>query len=335
MQVVDSLGRSLRALRVSVTDRCNFRCPYCMPRERFGDRHDFLDRSQILTFEEIERLVRLFVGLGVEKIRLTGGEPLLRQELPALVARLRKIEGLRELTLTTNGTLLETLAQPLREAGLDRITVSLDSLDPARFLALSDSNIGLERVLAGLQAAQAAGFGPIKLNCVLQRGVNEADILPLAEFAREQGHILRFIEFMDVGTGNGWKLDRVVPAAEVVQVLATRWPLESFQRDCPNCVAQHFRYTDGQGDVGLIASVTEPFCQGCDRARLSAEGKLYTCLFASEGLDLRAFLRSEATDADLLAVVLNRWRRRDDRYSERRAENTHSGPRVEMFHIGG
>ena len=333
--MVDSLGRSLRALRVSVTDRCNFRCPYCMPRERFGDRHDFLERSQILSFEETERLVRVFVGLGVEKVRLTGGEPLLRHELPSLVARLREIKGLRELTLTTNGTLLEGLAQPLRAAGLDRLTVSLDSLDPVRFSQLSDSKIGIERVLSGLDAAKAAGFGPIKLNCVLQRNVNEADILPLAEFAREQGHILRFIEFMDVGTGNGWKLDRVVPAAEVAQILASRWPLEPFHRDCLNCVAQHYHYLDGKGEVGLIASVTEPFCRGCDRARLSAEGKLYTCLFASEGLDLRAFLRSGTADQDLVAVVENRWRSRADRYSELRAENTNSGPRVEMFHIGG
>ena len=335
MSVADSFERSLKALRVSVTDRCNFRCPYCMPRDRFDERHPFLERSQILSFEEIERLARVFVGLGVGKLRLTGGEPLLRHELPSLVARLRKIEGLRELTLTTNGTLLEGLARPLREAGLDRLTVSLDSLDPDRFRALSDSGIGIERVLAGLDAARMAGFGPIKLNCVLQRGVNEVDILPLAEFAREQGHILRFIEFMDVGTGNGWNLDRVVPAAEVVRRLASRWPLEPFHRDCPNCVAQHYRYLDGLGEVGLIASVTEPFCRGCDRARLSAEGKLYTCLFASEGLDLRSFLRADTSDRDLSAVVKNRWRNRNDRYSELRAESTTQSSRVEMFHIGG
>jgi len=331
---MDSLDRPLRALRVSVTDRCNFRCPYCMPRDRFNEQHTFLDRSQILSFEEIERLARIFVGLGVEKLRITGGEPLLRHELPTLIARLQKIEGLRELALTTNGSLLEGLAQPLREAGLDRLTVSLDSLDPERFRALSDTG-SLERVLAGLDAAKMAGFGPIKLNCVLQRGVNEADILPLAEFAREHGHILRFIEFMDVGTGNGWKLDRVVPAAEVARILASRWPLEAFHRDCPNCVAQHFRYLDGRGEVGLIASVTEPFCRGCDRGRLSAEGKLYTCLFASEGLDLRGFLRGGTPERDLAAVVENRWRRRDDRYSELRTEATTNRPRVEMFHIGG
>ncbi len=335
MQVIDSMDRPLRALRISVTDRCNFRCPYCMPRDRFGEHHNYLDRSQILSFEEIERLARIFVGLGVEKVRLTGGEPLLRHELPVLVARLRSIVGLKEVTLTTNGTLLESLAQPLRDAGLDRLTVSLDSLDVDRFSALSDATLGLERVLAGLDAASKAGFGPIKLNCVLQRGVNEADILPLAEFARDQGHTLRFIEFMDVGTGNDWKLERVVPASEVLQKLAARWSLESFHRDCLNCVAQHYRYLDGKGEVGLIASVTEPFCQGCDRARLSAEGKLYTCLFASEGLDLRSFLRAGNSDSDLQAVVQNRWRKREDRYSELRTEMTAPQPRVEMFHIGG
>jgi cyclic pyranopterin phosphate synthase len=306
-----------------------------MPRERFGDQHPFLDRAQILTFEEIERVVRIFVDLGVEKVRITGGEPLLRHELPALVHRLRSIAGLRELTLTTNGALLSDFAKPLREAGLDRITVSLDSLDPVRFAELSDSSIPLSRVLAGLGAARAAGFGPIKLNCVLQRGQNEIDILPLAEFARDHGHILRFIEFMDVGTGNGWKLERVVPAAEVAQVLHAHWPLEPFHKDCVNCVAQHWRYLDGRGEVGLIASVTEPFCAGCDRARLSAEGRLYTCLFAQEGLDLKTALRNGTSDRDLSALVEARWRRRDDRYSELRAGQTAPRPKVEMFHIGG
>jgi cyclic pyranopterin phosphate synthase len=335
MRVADSLDRPLRALRVSVTDRCNFRCTYCMPREHFGDLHPFLDRAEILTFEEIERVVRIFVELGVEKVRLTGGEPLLRHELPALVHRLRTIAGLRELTLTTNGTLLGDFAKPLREAGLDRITVSLDSLDPERFAALTDSRVPLERVLAGIQAAQAAGFAPLKLNCVLQRGSNEADILPLAAFAREHGHILRFIEFMDVGTGNGWRLDRVIPAAEVARILASRWPLEPYHRECTNCVAQHWRYLDGRGEVGLIASVTEPFCQGCDRARLSAEGSLYTCLFAGEGLDLKTFLRAGASDADVKALVEARWRRREDRYSELRTAATSQRPKIEMFQIGG
>lgn len=306
-----------------------------MPRERFEGQHLFLDRSQILSFEEIERLVRIFVDLGVEKLRLTGGEPLLRHDLPSLVGRLRRISGLRELTLTTNGTLLSEFARPLREAGLDRITVSLDSLDPERFAALSDSKIPLERVLAGLEAARSAGFSPLKLNCVLQRGVNEADILPLAAFAREEGHQLRFIEFMDVGTGNGWRLDRVVPAAEVAQLLASQWPLEQIHKDCSNCVAQHWRYRDGRGEVGLIASVTEPFCSGCDRARLSAEGALYTCLFATDGLDLKGFLRAGAPDADIQALIESRWRRREDRYSELRTSATSPRAKIEMFHIGG
>jgi len=335
MRVTDVLGRPLRALRVSVTDRCNFRCPYCMPRDHFEGQHPFLDREEILHFEEIERLVRLFVALGVVKVRLTGGEPLLRHDLPALVCRLRDIEGLREIALTTNGSLLRDLAKPLREAGLDRITVSLDALDPARFAALSDSGIPVERVLGGLEAARKAGFGPIKLNCVLQRGLNEAEILPLAEFAREQGHLLRFIEFMDVGTGNNWRLERVIPAAEVTRRVATRWPLEPIQKDHPNCVAQHWRYADGRGELGLIASVTEPFCAGCDRARLSAEGRLYTCLFAQEGLDLKAFLRAGSSDKDLAAVVESRWRRREDRYSELRSEAPVSSPKVEMFRMGG
>jgi cyclic pyranopterin phosphate synthase len=294
-----------------------------------------LDRGQVLSFEEIERLVRVFVGLGVEKVRLTGGEPLLRHDLPSLVRRLRTIQGLRELTLTTNGVLLDDLAKPLRTAGLDRLTVSLDSLDPARFASLSDSQIPVERVLAGIEAARAAGFSPIKLNCVVQRGQNEAEILALADFAREQDHSLRFIEFMDVGTGNGWQLDRVVPAAEVARVLASRWPLEPVRRDCPNCVAQHWRYLDGHGEVGLIASITEPFCQGCDRARLSAKGTLYTCLFASEGLDLKTFLRTGASDTDLKAMVESRWRRREDRYSECRTNATTPRPKVEMFQMGG
>lgn len=335
MRVADMLDRPLRALRVSVTDRCNFRCPYCMPRAYFEGQHSFLDRGEILRFEEIERLVRLFVGLGVVKVRLTGGEPLLRNDLPSLVRRLREVEGLREIALTTNGVLLEEFAGPLRRAGLDRITVSLDALDPERFAALSDSGIPVARVLGGLEAARRAGFGPIKLNCVLQRGVNEAEILPLAEFAREEGHLLRFIEFMDVGTGNDWRLERVIPAEEVAQRVALTWPLEPLRKDHPNCVAQHWRYADGMGELGLIASVTQPFCVGCDRARLSADGRLYTCLFAQEGLDLKAFLRAGAPDKDLAAVVESRWRRREDRYSELRSEATGPRSKVEMFRIGG
>jgi len=335
MALTDTLNRPLKALRVSVTDRCNFRCSYCMPREVFGSDYAFLPRDQVLHFEEITRLVRIFVSLGVEKVRLTGGEPLLRRDLPHLVAMLRGIEGLQELTLTTNGVLLPELAQPLRAAGLDRLTLSLDALEPELFSSLSDSGIGVERVLEGLRAAREAGFGHIKLNCVVIRGRNESQVLPLAEFARREGYTLRFIEYMDVGTGNGWRLDEVVPAAELAERLGQRWPITREKSDCPNCVAQHWRYVDGQGDLGLIASVTAPFCQGCDRARLSAAGSLFTCLFAQEGLDLRGFLRGGSSDAELRALIANRWSRREDRYSELRSEATPAGKKVEMFHLGG
>jgi len=324
----------MKALRVSVTDRCNFRCPYCMPREKFGAGFPFLERKEILSFEEIVRLVGIFVGLGVQKVRLTGGEPLLRKDLPALVAALAKLPGLRDLALTSNGSMLASLAEPLRAAGLHRLTVSLDSLDPVKFQTFSDSGIPLAQVLEGLQAAKAAGFTGIKLNCVLQRGANEDDILPLAAYAREQGFTLRFIEFMDVGTGNGWQLGSVVPALEVAERLHRVWPMERLSAPGTH-VAQHWRYLDGQGEVGLIASVTEPFCATCDRARLSAEGSLYTCLFATQGTDLKTFLRNGASDAELAALVAARWSRRDDRYSEERGESTEKRPRVEMFHIGG
>ena len=334
MEPLDTLGRPLRALRMSVTDRCNFRCTYCMPREAFGPDHAFLPREALLTFEEIARLTRIFAGLGVTKLRLTGGEPLLRRELPALVRMLAAVPGLEDLALTTNGALLAEAAAPLRAAGLRRLTVSLDSLKPDRFQRISDTQIPLSQVLAGLDAARAAGFGPLKLNCVLQRGVNDDEILDLAAFAREGGHILRFIEFMDVGTTNGWRLDSVVSAEEIRRVLDARWPLEPVE-DPAGAVARTWRYRDGKGELGLIASVTAPFCRGCDRARISAEGSLYTCLFAAEGLDLKAFLRSGHSDADLAALLASRWTRRDDRYSERRRGDTAGLPKVEMSHIGG
>ena len=318
-----------------MTDRCNFRCPYCMPRDDFGEGFSFLERKEILTFEEILRLVRVFVGLGVEKVRLTGGEPTLRRGLAQLVAGLKQVPGLNEVTLTTNGSLLSTLALPLREAGLDRLTVSLDSMDPARFQASTDSQVPLERVLEGLEAADRAGFRYTKLNCVLRRGLNDADIVPLAAFARDRGYTLRFIEFMDVGTRNGWRLDDVVPAAEVAGVIGRQWPVERVWKAHRNCVAQHWRYRDGAGELGLIASVTEPFCAGCDRARLSADGALYTCLFANEGLALKTFMRGGATDAELAALLEARWKRRDDRYSELRSADTVHLPRAEMFHLGG
>jgi len=334
MEPLDTLGRPLKALRLSVTDRCNFRCGYCMPRESFGPDYAFLPREALLTFEEITRLVRVFTGTGVTKVRFTGGEPLLRRELPALVQMVAALPGLEDLALTTNGVLLPELAQELRSAGLRRLTVSLDTLRADRFQTLSDTDLSLSRVFAGLAAARAAGFGPIKLNCVLQRGVNEDEILDLAAFAREQGHRLRFIEFMDVGTTNGWRMEAVVPAAEVQRILHAKWPLESIPGPLGS-VAREWRYRDGQGEVGLIASVTAPFCQGCDRARLSADGHLYTCLFAGSGLDLKGFLRSGHGDPDLAALLTSHWKRRTDRYSELRHADTTGLPRIEMSRIGG
>jgi cyclic pyranopterin phosphate synthase len=334
MSPVDTLGRPLRTLRLSVTDRCNLRCTYCMPSEVFGPGYPFLPREAILTFEEITRLVQVFAGLGVTKVRLTGGEPLLRRDLPDLVRMLAAVPGIDDLALTTNGTLLPVLARPLRAAGLKRLTVSLDTLRPERFRALSDTSLPLAQVLEGLEAARSAGFGPLKLNCVLQRAVNEDEILDLAAFAREGGHTLRFIEFMDVGTTNGWRLDAVVPATEIHGLLQARWPLEPVAT-APDAVARDWRYLDGRGEVGLIASVTTPFCRGCDRARLSADGHLYTCLFAAEGLDLKGFLRSGHSDAALTSLLAAHWKRRTDRYSELRRADTQGLPRVEMSHIGG
>lgn len=334
MALHDTLGRPLKALRISVTDRCNFRCAYCMPRDTFGPDYPFLPRAALLSFEEITRLARIFAGLGVAKLRLTGGEPLLRRELPALVRMLGTVPGLEDLALTSNGVLLPDLAQPLRSAGLQRLTVSLDTLRPDRFQALSDTDLPLARVLAGVDAARAAGFGPLKLNCVLQRGVNDDEILDLAAFAREGGHTLRFIEFMDVGTSNGWRLDAVVPAAEVHGLLHAQWPLEPLAAG-EGAVAQAWRYQDGRGEVGLIASVTAPFCRGCDRARLSADGHLYTCLFAGEGLDLKGFLRGGHSDESIAALLTRHWAVRGDRYSELRRADTPGLPKVEMSHIGG
>jgi cyclic pyranopterin phosphate synthase len=334
MAPLDTLGRPLKALRISVTDRCNFRCTYCMPREVFGPDYAFLPREALLTFEEITRLARIFTGLGVTKVRLTGGEPLLRRELPALVRMLDGVPGLEDLALTTNGVLLPDLAPALKAAGLRRLTVSLDTLRPDRFQALSDTDLPLARVLAGLEAARAAGFDHLKLNCVLQRGVNDDEILELAAFAREQGHTLRFIEFMDVGTTNGWRLASVVSAADVHATLHARWPLEPLHHEA-GAVARGWQYRDGKGQVGLISSVTAPFCRGCDRARLSADGHLYTCLFAGQGLDLKGFLRSGHSDADLASLLTAHWTRREDRYSELRRAETQGLPRVEMSRIGG
>jgi len=332
---VDLLGRPLRDLRVSVTDRCNLRCRYCMPREVFGEDFAFRGRDELLSFEEIERLVRVLVDLGVVKVRLTGGEPLLRRGLPDLVARLSAIAGLEDLALTSNGVLLGRLAGQLAAAGLRRVTVSLDALDDARFRAISDTSIPVQTVLDGVAAAQAAGLGPVKVNAVLQRGVNDDQVEGLAGWARDTGVTLRFIEFMDVGTTNGWRRERVVPAREVVDRLATRWPIEPVDPSHAGEVAERYRYVDGAGEVGIIASVTRPFCGTCSRARLSAVGELYTCLFASEGHDLRSLVRGGPDDAELSAAVAAIWARRDDRASELRAADGLEGPRVEMSYIGG
>jgi GTP 3',8-cyclase len=333
-QARDRLGRGLRDLRISVTDRCNFRCPYCMPREVFGPDHAFLPRAELLTFEEVERLVRVFAELGVTKVRLTGGEPLLRRDLERLVAMVAAVPGVEDVALTTNGSLLAARAQSLADAGLRRVTVSLDSLDPDLFLRMADSKVPLRRVLQGIDAAVAAGLGPVKLNTVLQRGVNDAGLLDLVEYAREGGHVLRVIEFMDVGTTNGWRAEQTVPSAEVLERIAARHPLVPVpERD--GAPAERWRYADGGGEVGVISSVSSPFCGTCTRARITAVGELFTCLFAAKGTDLRAVLRGGATDDELREAVAGRWARRDDRYSELRASGATDLPRAEMSYLGG
>ena len=331
----DTLGRRLRDLRISVTDRCNFRCTYCMPKGVFGKDYRFLPAAALLTFEEIERLARLFVALGVEKIRLTGGEPLLRRDLETLVARLARIEGLADLTLTTNGSLLAAKARALRAAGLHRVTVSLDSLDDEIFRSMNDVDFPVARVLEGIEGAVAAGFVRIKINCVVKRGVNEASVVDLARRFRSTGHVVRFIEYMDVGSTNGWRLDDVVPAAEMIALLDDAFGIEPVAADSASDVAQRYRYKDGAGEVGVIASVTRPFCGDCTRARLSSEGSLYTCLFATTGHDLRAPLRAGRTDDEIASLLRGVWHVRADRYSELRTADTAKLPKVEMSHIGG
>jgi GTP 3',8-cyclase len=330
----DTLGRPVRDLRISVTDRCNFRCVYCMPKEVFGRDYRFLERRELLTFEEIERAARIFAELGVNKIRLTGGEPLLRRQLERLVEMLAGIPGL-DLTLTTNGSLLPQKATALAEAGLRRVTVSLDSLEDGVFRAMNDVDFPVARVLAGIEAAAAAGLAPVKVNMVVKRGLNEDSVLPMARYFRGSGHILRFIEYMDVGHTNGWRLDDVVPATEIVETIGAELPLEPVAANYAGEVARRYRYRDGSGEIGVIASVTKPFCGACTRARLSAEGRLFTCLFATEGFDVRALLRSGASDADLAEALAAAWRARDDRYSEIRSAETLDLPKVEMSYIGG
>jgi len=335
--VRDTLARPLHDLRISVIDRCNFRCPYCMPEDQYAHDHVFLAKDQRLRFEEIERIARAFVALGVRKLRLTGGEPLLRRDLPELVRQLARIPGVDDIALTTNGVLLPRFAQPLRDAGLQRLTVSLDSLDPATFHKLSGGRGQVEEVLAGIAAAEAAGFTQIKLNCVVMRGINDAQTLDLIERYRGSGHIVRFIEYMDVGTLNGWREDLVVTSAELIARIAARWPLQPLARNYGGEVAQRYAFADGAGEIGFINSVSQPFCGDCSRARLSADGKLYTCLFAQSCFDLREPLRAGASDTDLQALIAQRWAQRADRYSERRAELRARGDdgKVEMFAIGG
>jgi cyclic pyranopterin phosphate synthase len=336
MTLADTLDRPLRDLRISVTDRCNFRCTYCMPKEIFGRDFQFLQRSELLSFEEIARLARLFVAHGVEKIRLTGGEPLLRRDIEELVAMLTGIDGLRDLTLTTNGSLLTPAkARALRDAGLRRITISLDSIDDRVFMAMNDVGFPVQKVLDAIDAAADAGLHPIKIDMVVKRGVNEDSIVPMARYFRGTGHILRFIEFMDVGNTNGWRMDDVVSAAEIVQRVAAEWPLEPTDPNYYGEVAERWRYADGAGEIGVIASVTQPFCGTCTRARLSAEGELYTCLFAARGHDLRALLRSGASDEEISDTIARIWQVRADRYSEIRSDNTIPLKKVEMSHIGG
>ncbi|MEX2646134.1 MAG: GTP 3',8-cyclase MoaA [Gaiellaceae bacterium] len=332
--LTDRLGRPVRDLRISVTDRCNFRCVYCMPKDVYGRDHAFLPRSALLTFEEIERVARAFVSLGVEKIRITGGEPLVRRDLERLVAKLAAI-GPLDLTLTTNGALLAGKTQALADAGLTRVTVSLDSLDDATFRAMNDVDFPVERVLAGIEAAAEAGLAPVKVNVVVKRGVNEDGIVDLARHFRGSGHVLRFIEYMDVGHTNGWRLDDVVPAAEIVRRIEEEFPLEAVEPAYRGEVARRYRYADGAGEVGVVASVTQPFCGDCTRARLSADGKLYTCLFAVRGHDLRALLRGGASDEQLGDAISAVWRVRDDRYSELRSAETAELEKVEMSYIGG
>jgi cyclic pyranopterin phosphate synthase len=338
---LDRLGRPLRDLRISVTDRCNFRCPYCMPAEIYGDKYEFLAKPELLSFEELERLTRLFVEFGVEKVRITGGEPLLRHGLPRLIEQLVAIDGVRDLTLTTNGWLLQKQARALAEAGLDRVTVSLDSHDDEVFGRMNGRGFGVSRVIEGIDAADAAGLRPIKINCVVERGCNEDSIVPLAERFKGSGHIVRFIEFMDVGTLNDWNLAKVVPASEIVERIHAVHPLRSADRSYRGEVAQRWEYEDGSGEIGVISSVSAPFCGDCSRARLTIEGRLVTCLFAAGGVDLRSPLRAGESDDQLRERIAAVWTRRSDRYSEERAAQTDASgrtperPRIEMYQIGG
>jgi cyclic pyranopterin phosphate synthase len=332
--LADTLGRGLRDLRISVTDRCNFRCVYCMPREVFDHDFKFVAHDEVLSFEEIARMARLFAGLGVKKVRLTGGEPLVRRHLHRLVAMLAEIPGL-DLTLTTNGSLLAKQAAALAQAGLKRVTVSLDSLDDATFRAINDADFPVSSVVEGIEAAAAAGMGPIKVNMVVKRGVNDGHVLAMAERWRGTGHIVRFIEYMDVGSTNGWRMDEVVPSADIVKLIGARHPLESAQPNYNGEVAERWRYRDGAGEIGVISSVTQAFCASCNRLRLSAEGSMYTCLFAQQGHPLKHLLRQGASDEAIVNEIAAVWRARGDRYSEVRTAETAKQRKIEMSYIGG
>ena len=333
---LDRLGRPLHDLRISVTDRCNFRCTYCMPKEIFGRDFEFMRREELLSFEEIERVAAAFVRAGVQKLRLTGGEPLLRKGIEDLIGLLGRIEGVEDLTLTTNGSLLARKAPALKAAGLDRVTVSLDSMDDTVFMAMNDVGFPVQNVLDGIEAAASVGLTPVKVNMVVKRGVNETSVVDMARHFRGTGHIVRFIEYMDVGSTNGWRLDDVVSGKEIVASINRTFPLEPIDPNYLGEVAQRYRYLDGEGEIGVITSVTQPFCGDCSRARISAEGKLYTCLFATHGTDFRQLLRGGAMDAELDAAIASVWSRRDDRYSEIRTSQTvEIGRKVEMSYIGG
>ena len=338
--MTDKFGRRIRDLRISVTDRCNFRCPYCMPAEVYGEKYEFLPRPHILSFEEIERLTRLFVRIGVSKVRITGGEPLVRANLPDLISKLGVIDGIDDIALTTNGYLLENNATELKDAGLNRLTISLDSIDPDVFKEMSGRPQGPENTLAGIKAAASLGFEQIKINVVVQRGVNEHTLVDTARYFKGTGAIVRFIEFMDVGTKNGWELSQVFTSTEVIQIINAEFPIEPIEPNYKGEVASRYRYVDGSGEIGVISSVSKPFCGDCTRARLSTDGKLITCLFASGGTDLKTPMRSGATDAELAEIITSVWTGRSDRYSELRSRDTEFNSdsdvsKVEMYYIGG
>lgn len=333
--VMDTFSRPMRDLRISVTDRCNFRCRYCMPKEIFNRDYEFLARDLLLTFGEIQRIVTVFAGLGVNKIRITGGEPLLRRNLEDLIGAIKGVGGIDDVTLTTNASLLERKAELLVAAGLDRVTVSLDSLDNDVFMAMNDVAFSVDDVLAGIDAAAAAGLSPIKINMVVQKGVNDHTVVDMARYFKGSGHIVRYIEYMDVGTTNQWCMDDVVPGKDIVAMISEAFPLEPADPNYTGEVAARWQYADGTGEIGVITSVTQPFCATCTRARISAEGSLYTCLFASGGTDLRSMLRAGASDEELSEVIRSVWTARDDRYSQLRSSRTAGLRKVEMSYIGG